>query len=76
MAVLLPAIFVALGNVSGGPLRSCAPGYGLVRLVNVGHYPAVGTRLATGIPAANYTGMKEEERISRLVRVRYRESHD
>ena len=67
---------VTLGDASGGPLESCALGYGSGRLVSVGYYPAVGMQLATGIPAANYAGIKEEERISRLARVRYREPHD
>ena len=61
---------VALGDVSGGTLGSCALGYGSVRLVSVGHYLAVSMQLATGIPATDYAGMKEEERMSRLVRVR------
>ena len=63
---------VALGDVSGGPLRSCAPVYGSVRLFSVGHYPAFAELLATGIPAANYAGIKEGERILRLARVRAR----
>ena len=53
-------------TLPGGSLGSCAPGYGLVRLSSVGHYPAVGMRLATSIPAVNYAGIKEEEGISRL----------
>ena len=57
---------VALGDVSGGPLRSCAPGYGSVRLVSVGHYPAGGIRLATSIPAANYAGIQEEEMVFKI----------
>ena len=57
---------VALGDVSGGPLRSCAPVYGSVRLFSDGHYPAFAELLATGIPAAYYAGIKEEESISRL----------
>ena len=67
---------VALGDVSGGPLGSCAPGYGSVWLFSVGHYPAGGELLATGIPAANYVGMMEEGRISRLACVRDSGYHD
>ena len=54
------------------PLGTCTPGYGSVRLFSVGHYPAFAELLATGIPAANYAGIKEGERILRLARVRAR----
>ena len=66
----------ALSDDSGGSLGSCAPGYGSVRLVSIGHYPADAVRQAIGIPAVNYAGIKEEEGKSRLACVRYRESLD
>ena len=53
---------VALGNASGDSRGSYALGYGSVRLVSAGHYPAVGLRLATGIAAANYAGIREAEK--------------
>ena len=52
---------VALGDDSDGSNGPCTPDYGLVRLVSVGHYPVVCTRLATDIPVANYAGMKDKE---------------
>ena len=70
MAVFLPLFKCRTGRRFRGSLGSCAPGYGSVRLVSVGHYPVVGMRLAIGIPAANYVGITENEKITRLARVR------
>ena len=62
LAAFQPTSYCRAGRRFRGLSRVLHTWLRIGRLVSVGHYPAVDLRLATGIAAANYSRIREEEK--------------